>query len=44
MSDALTASIFTLAYTTIRVGMYYIHERIWKKNSWGKPNKEKDND
>ena len=37
MSNALTASIFTISYTIIRVGMYYIHERIWKRTSWGKP-------
>lgn len=34
--DALTASIWTVVYTAIRVGMYYIHERIWKRTSWGK--------
>lgn len=34
--DALTASIWTIAYTAIRVGMFYIHERIWKRTSWGK--------
>jgi len=37
LPDALTASIFTITYTVIRVGMYYIHERIWKKTSWCKP-------
>ena len=36
LPDALTASIFTITYTVIRVGMYYIHERIWKKTTWGK--------
>lgn len=34
--DVLTASVFTIAYTTIRVLMYYIHERVWKKTAWGK--------
>ena len=38
LPDALTASIFTIAYTAMRVGMYYLHERIWKKTSWCKPN------
>lgn len=36
LSDALTASIFTIGYTLLRVGMFYLHERIWKKTSWGK--------
>lgn len=36
LSDALTASIFTIAYTALRVGMFYLHERIWKKTTWGK--------
>lgn len=36
LPDALTASIFTVTYTAVRVGMYYIHERIWKRTSWGK--------
>jgi len=35
--NALTASIWTVVYTVARVGMYYIHERVWKKTSWGKP-------
>lgn len=34
--DALTASAWTVAYTVVRVGMYYLHERIWKRTSWGK--------
>lgn len=34
--NALIASVWTIIYTAIRVGMYYIHERIWKKTSWGK--------
>jgi len=45
MPDALTASVFTVFYTAIRVGMYYLHERIWKKTSWCKQSlveKEKD--
>jgi len=37
MPDVLTASIFTVIYTALRVGMYYAHERFWKKTSWGKP-------
>ena len=44
LTDALTASIFTIVYTAARVGMYYIHERIWKKTSWGKSFKKKDNE
>lgn len=36
LPNALTASIFTITYTAIRVGMYYVHERIWKKTSWCK--------
>lgn len=41
LPDALTASIFTVTYTAIRVGMYYIHERIWKRTSWGKSFKKR---
>lgn len=46
LPDALTASIFTVTYTAVRVGMYYIHERIWKRTSWGKSflNEKKDNE
>lgn len=36
LSNALTASIFTILYTALRVGMFYLHERIWKKTTWGK--------
>ena len=36
LPDALTASIFTIAYTCLRVAMFYVHERIWKKTTWGK--------
>lgn len=45
-SNAISASIFTISYTVVRVGMYYIHERIWKRTAWGKAilkEKEKEN-
>jgi len=42
--DALTASMWTVVYTVVRVGMYYIHERIWKKTSWGKSELSKGNE
>lgn len=34
--DAIVASMWTIVYTIVRIGMYYIHDRIWKKTSWGK--------
>ncbi|MCK4815420.1 DUF2061 domain-containing protein [bacterium] len=36
-NEALTASIFSIGYTVLRVLMFYLHERIWKKTAWGKP-------
>ena len=35
-NEALTASIFSIGYTCLRVAMFYVHERIWKKTTWGK--------
>ena len=30
-------AIFALGYTAIRVAMFYLHARIWKRFDWGKP-------
>lgn len=43
--NAMVASVWTIIYTVIRVSMYYVHERIWKRTSWGKrPLTEKKDD
>ena len=34
--EAITASIFSIGYTALRVLMFYLHERLWKKTTWGK--------
>ena len=45
LADAFTASIFTISYTALRVCMFYLHERIWKRIFWGKqPLNEKDDE
>jgi len=35
--DVWAASLFSIGYTVLRVCMYYIHERLWKKFDWFKP-------
>ncbi len=40
-------SLFALGYFILRLIMFYLHERIWKKTSWLKPplpEKEKDDE
>lgn len=45
LPNVWTASVFSIGYTALRVCMYYIHERLWKRFSWFKSpliNEEKD--
>jgi len=42
--EAVSASLFSIGYTVLRVGMYYLHERIWKRTSWGKSSLPKEED
>lgn len=30
------ATLFSFVYTVLRVGFFYLHERLWKRTDWGK--------
>jgi adenylylsulfate kinase len=34
--DISTSLKFTFGLTVIKMGIFFIHERIWKKIKWGK--------
>ena len=34
--DLRTASLITLIYHSIQLGMFFIHERVWNMVSWGR--------